>query len=410
MNGANAMASLKQAAPWAAVTEKEATRLPFIVWVVVIATGAAFFGGEGVLGYRMSGLAWLIPLFFSILSILKSSGRVKFPFKLWLPWIFVLLIYLAYSKYPSLQRTVQMICPLVVGLAVSTCKVSTSQLRSFVRLCKRFSMAMVLIALLNTGVLLTGKIPLTTGLAPQAMTAVLLCSLFASSYAIGSKKDLFWWTLMAGLGVFTVVRTSIIAAGITLPLTLAPMGLRKRLLILMAVLLVSVGVFHTERVQKKMFRSGRGEISDISSPDFKDTGRFRLWDLMKLRIRQEPWFGHGTGSGEAFVLGITGGLRYPHNDWLLTLHDQGILGASVFALCILMALFHAWRRAQLETGETRLLFLAGASAFIPFVVIMLGDNVMVYVSYFGNLHFTILGLAYAASRGKSNSAGKPISH
>jgi O-antigen ligase len=232
------------------------------------------------------------------------------------------------------------------------------------------------------------------------MTAVLLCSLFATSYSFGRRKDVFWWALMACFSVFTVVRTSIIAAGITLPLTLGPMGLKKRLLILMAVLLVSLGLFYTERVQHKMFYSGRGEISDIRTPDFKDTGRFRMWDLMKMRIKQKPWLGYGTGSGEALIFFITKGVRYPHNDWLLTLHDQGIFGTTIFASCIFMALFHAWRRARLEPGETRLLFLAGASAFIPFVVIMLGDNVMVYASYFGNLHFTILGLAYAASRNK----------
>jgi O-antigen ligase len=384
------------------LVRQEGSQLPIIVWVVVIATGAAFFGGEGVFGYRMSGLAWVIPLFFSILAVLRNSTRIRFPYKIWLPWLSVLLVYVPFSEFRSLQRTIQLICPLIVGAAVSTCSTDPFQFMQFVRLSKGFSVAICLIALLNTGVLLTGRIPLVTGLSAQAMTGVLLCSLFAASYSAGNRKDLFWWALMAALPVFAVTRTTMLAAGITLPLTLGPMGLKKRVLILMAVSLVSLGLFHTERVQRKMFYSGQGEISDIRSQDFKDTGRFRLWDLMKVRIRQKPWFGHGTGSGEAYVVSITGGLRYPHNDWLLTLHDQGILGTSVFAVCILMALTHAWRRAAQESGDLRVLFLAGASAFIPFAVIMFSDNVMIYASYFGNLHFTILGLAYAASASKGD--------
>ncbi|MFC1828168.1 hypothetical protein ACFL0O_00980 [Thermodesulfobacteriota bacterium] len=63
-----------------------------------------------------------------------------------------------------------------------------------------------------------------------------------------------------------------------------------------------------------------------------------------------------------------------------------------------VTLFHALRSAKTAAPENRLLFLTGASAFVFMALMMITDNIMVYVSYFGNLHFTILGIAYAAEK------------
>jgi hypothetical protein len=407
---------IKQAAsyPEGITSENLMGSLPVIVWVIVIATGAAIAGGKGILGYHVSGLAWFIPLVFSALVILKGPEQIRFPFKLWLPWIIVLLLYYVKSEFTALQRTIQLMCPIVVGMAVSTCKIEPDQFKSFIRLCKYFSIVIVFIALFKTGLLLTGKIPTITGLAAQSMTAVLLCCLFAAGYAKGNKIDLLWWGLMAAVPIYAVTRISILSSSLTLPFTFAPLTLRKRIVFTFIILVVALILFYTPRIQKKMFYSGKGELSDIfkTNPskkshkkffkdDFMDTGRDSMWKVMRYRVRQKPWLGHGTGSGETFIKKLTGGLAYPHNDWLLTMHDQGILGTTVYALCLLLAMFHALFKAKTASGEARLLFLAGASSFIPFALIMFTDNIMVYSSYYGNLQFTILGLAYAAEAPKT---------
>jgi O-antigen ligase len=394
------------------VAEKESKQLPLIVWIVVIATGFAIAAGKGLLGFRVSGLAWVIPLFFSALVILRGPEKIKFPFLLWLPWIVVLILYYVTSKYTALQRTVQLMCPLVVGTAVSTCKIESNQLKIFIKLCKHFSIAIIIIALFKTGLLLTGKIPWVTGLAAQAITSVLLCCLFAASYASGNRIDLFWWGLMIAFPLYAVTRTAILTAGLTLPLTFAPLSLRKRVVIISLIFVVGLALFYTERMQHKMFYSGKGDFTDIFKKgsskrsrtniftgNFADSGRGFMWNSMRRRIIQKPWFGYGTGAGEAFIKKITGGLSYPHNDWLLTLHDQGIFGTILYSLCLILATLHALERAKRSSGEVRLLFLAGASSFIPFALIMFTDNIMIYASYFGNLQFTMLGLAYAGEKG-----------
>jgi hypothetical protein len=378
--------------------EGETAALPGIVWVIIIATGLACMGGKGVLGFKMSGLTWFIPLVFAGFTIIRNPRQIRFPLWIWLPWVLLLLIYLSVSRYPSLQRTVQLICPIVVGAAVSTSKLSASQVTGFLRVIKGFAIAIIIIAAFKTGLLLTGKIPSVTGLAAESITALLLCCLFAAQYVEGKHLNLYWWALMAALPVYALTRTAIMCAGITLPFTFAPLRVDKRILFLIVAIIVGVTLFYTVRVQKKMFYSQKGTISEVMEGKVADSGRFYMWELFEKRIKQRPWLGRGTGSGQAFTSATTHvkHTTYPHNDWLLTLYDHGILGTGVYALSIIIASLNAWRMARSAKGETRSLLFAGASSFVVLAIMMMTDNIMVYSSFYGNLQFTFLGLGYAA--------------
>ena len=118
---------------------------------------------------------------------------------------------------------------------------------------------------------------------------------------------------------------------------------------------------------------------------------------MNQEISKRLWLGHGSNASEELVLSITGySLTHPHNDWLRLEYDYGYIGTGVFILCMLAQVVHAFLMARKSSGESRILFYAGASAFIPFVLIMFTDNIILYAAFFGNLHFTMLGLAYAS--------------
>ncbi len=73
------MINIKQAALYSNEVKRDAKPLPSIVWVVIIATVAALIGGKGILGYNVSGLAWFVPLLFSVLVILRDPGKLRFP-------------------------------------------------------------------------------------------------------------------------------------------------------------------------------------------------------------------------------------------------------------------------------------------------------------------------------------------
>jgi len=102
-------------------------RLPPLVIVVLVFTVVAFFGGRQVLGYKISGISWVVPMAVALLVLARNLDRVAFPFVFWLPWALLLLTYLAIVDYRLIdtrvvpvQRTLQVLSPEIVGMAVSS--------------------------------------------------------------------------------------------------------------------------------------------------------------------------------------------------------------------------------------------------------------------------------------------------
>lgn len=380
--------------------------LPGLILVVVFFTVLAFFGGS-LFGYNLSGLGWVVPLAIALLIVVKNFSKVSFPYVIWLPWglfLFTQLLFVDYANLDPrvipLQRTLQLLCPVFVGMAASTYRPTQIMTESFITLCRYLAFILLGVTALKTGILLTGKLPDVTGLAAEVMTVMLLCTLFINRYLLfKEKKDIQLWAMLAFVPFVAVTRTAIAVTLLTFPLAFGPMKLSRRLAVLVLIILLAIAAFYSPRVQKKMFYSGQGEMSDVMSADFSTSGRSSMWENMYGNIDDNLLLGFGTGAGETYVYKLTGQAGYPHNDWLLTLYDYGMLGVSLFALCLIMLLVHAKTRAKYCTSPVNnVLFLAGASAIVPFGMMMFTDNIMVYASYFGNLHFTILGLAYGALR------------
>jgi O-antigen ligase len=292
-----------------------------------------------------------------------------------------------------------LVSPIIVGMAVSAGGIREPQLRDFLTLTKLLLFSLFLTVIIKTGFMFTGILPRSSGLSAQSMTAALLCSIFAVEYSMNRKKSLLHWIIGAAIPFIALTRMAITAAGITIPFTFGSLKIKKRLIFLTIIAALGLILFHTERLQKKMFYSGAGTLQDVrlSNPDFFTTGRSRLWDLMIEEIKVKPVWGHGANASEDFVLSVTWGtLTHPHNDWLRLLYDYGFIGTSVFAFCLVAQVIHLLKRAKKTFGVSRILLYAGASSFLPFVLLMFTDNIILYAAFFGNLQFTVIGLVYAA--------------
>lgn len=375
--------------------------VPFVIWVVFVSTLVATVGEFSVLGYQIAGWAWVIPLIVSIFIILRRPLRVNFPTGIWFPWICVVILYFINSGFSHPQRNIMLLCPIVVGIAVSTCPIREIQVKGFLELIGLLVSALFIMVIIKTGLLVKGTLPYSTGLAPQSITAALLCAIFAAGYSINRKADLYRWLMGVVIPVIALTRMAIIATGLTIPLTFASMKVKQRFIFVAIIAALGTSLFYTERVQTKMFYSGSGTLEDmkLSNPDLFTAGRSRLWDLMIKEIKSKPIWGHGANASEEFVLSVTWGmLTHPHNDWLRLLYDYGFIGTSIFAICIVMQVVHLLKRAPRTFGESRVLLYAGASSFLPFVLLMFTDNIILYAAFFGNLQFTIIGLVYGAQK------------
>jgi hypothetical protein len=375
---------------------KAKVKLPFIIWLIFAGTIMAF-SGEQLFGYNMRGLGWFIPFCAAIFILVTRINRVKFPLFLWMLWILVVVGYYFFSDFPALQRSVQILCPIAIAMAISSYRYQEQHIERFFQLINYLSVILIVIIIFRLGLPFTGVLPAVTGLAAEAISAILFSTIYATKYSFGNKNDLKWWWLMASVPFIAVTRTAIGVSGLTLALSWGPMKVSRRILLVVVIIILGFALFHTPRLQKKTFKSGEGEMSDVLSKDFSDNARFFMWKEFDEQIKKKPWFGYGAGAGENFVRKITNNQSgYPHNDWRLTLYDYGRFGTSIYVMCIVLTMLHAYRRSKKAVGSSRLLFLAGASSFIPFMLLMYTDNIMVYVSFFGNLQFTLLGMAYGA--------------
>ena len=377
------------------------SKLPIIVWMVLTTTFfACAFGGTGFLMFSVSGYAWILCFAFAVMVIPANLDNMSFPVLVWLPWGLFVGISSYMSDYTNLQRSAMLLCPIIVGMAASTAKINEEQLFNFGLLVRIFSSSLLFLGAFLTGLLLTGQLPVATGLAPQAITATLLATFFVTGYSYGRVKDLLWWGAIAMLPVLALTRMAIFATGLSLPLTFSPLQFRLRVSLTVVVALLGLALFYTPRVQEKMFMKGEGTLQDIGDEkNLATSGRRYIAEVLLLEIANKPWLGHGANASEELVLKLTNGqLTHPHNDWLRFLYDYGIVGTGLFLLTMLIQIRHLLKKARHSEGEIRTFFSATASSFLPFALIMFTDNIVLYAAFYGNLQFTILGLAYAAEK------------
>lgn len=381
-------------------------KAPFIFLIALVFTFMASFQDVQLFGLNLSGISWFLPMIIALFIIIKHHALMVFPIQIWIPWVVLLFIYLIISdstlldfRVSPLQRTAQLLSPLFVAAAASTYRPTTETLEHCVVMLRRFSYALFVV--LTLGSLATILELQATSLAAQVMTCMLLSIFFITRYfLLQEKEDIFAFLLMTAMPVLAITRMVIAATLFAAPMTFAPLQARRRFSWLVAIIVIGLFIFYLPQVQEKMFLSGEGNISAavIDNPDLETSGRAAMWETLFAEASESPWLGRGTGAGEtaAYLISIVG---YPHNDWLLTYFDHGLVGVLVFLFSNIYMLINCLNSARRARSSTlKFFFLASASMFIPFMAVMYTDNIMVYASFFGILQYTLIGLAHGALR------------
>jgi O-antigen ligase len=365
-----------------------------------------FPGGVGV---QLSPLGWMAPLLVCGVVALRHQRLVSFPLWLWAPWALWVLAYLLFAESANaLQRGVMLLTPLFVSAGFSTVRVDALLIDKFRLWLHRFFWIFIAAAGVSTGLLVSGQLSATSGFAAGAITASLLAAWYAARYARGDARALAYWAVLAVVPVLANTRTGMVAVALTLPLTLAPLSMTKRLIAVAVLVVAGMGVFQMERIQNKMFYSGQGTVSDAvtgvldllkgeepASLDFATSGRRYIHQALIDGLDEAYWLGHGANTSEAISLAFSEA-THPHNDWLRLRYEYGLLGMLLFALTMLGQVGHALWRSRRMPPDAAIFLWVGAGAFLPMALFMFSDNVILYAAWFGNLQFAMLGLGYAA--------------
>ena len=123
-----------------------------------------------------------------------------------------------------------------------------------------------------------------------------------------------------------------------------------------------------------------------------------MFDVLWSGVEKRPVLGNGFNSSRTELLKSGLPTYLPHNDWLKLLHDMGCAGAGLYLITMVLQVLFLVRIASRSAGAHRMLAYGAATAFVPYALIMLTDNVTLYVQYFTNLHFVLIGIVYGALR------------
>jgi O-antigen ligase len=380
----------------------ESAPMPAIVWIILGLLILSCAVNLMMFGKNLTGWAWIggyAVAFFTFAALGFPKGSI--PLWFWLPWVAMVLLYMLLSHHDySVQNAVQMLCPLFVGYVASSIRLSFAHLIKFIFLMRKAGLLFLAILLfVRLPMLLSGILPAITGLAAESISSLIFQSFFLCSFLITRKKiDLALYLGCAAVPIVALTRGAIISSFLLATLCLAPLSMKRRYLIGTIAIAVSLFVFYSNRFQRKMFYSGEGTIRDLTEnrEDVKESGRVFMRELMLAGIDEHPWTGNGGNATWTMLKDARMVLEQPHNDWLRITYNYGLIGLAAYLGALLIQIWHAWRLGRSAPPLIRILFSVAASAFIPYIFLMYTDNILIYVQYFGNMHFLILGLAYGS--------------
>jgi len=247
-----------------------------------------------------------------------------------------------------------------------------------------------------------------------AMIAMLA---LASWKLLGNRKAILLAMLMAVTSFSAVNRTTVMAFAIGCSI-FCIVEFRKLAIVVVPGFYLAAGMilltvpafrekmfYHPEDVQTGSMLTA----SAVNDKEFNNNGRFAMWDkVLNQFFWKNPAMGSGLGStqawfytGEAKEAGC-GIIKIEHSEYVKLLADVGIIGLSLFASAMILAIFQAIWAYRLTTEPMARTFATAAICAIPvFLVCMATDNALLYV-----LPAAQFPMAFAGIASRLATAGK----
>jgi hypothetical protein len=372
------------------------TVIPFLNYVLP-------FIPYNILGFNLTGWAWLIMLVVTLINLYDIKGIV-FPIFFWIPWILYIIIYaITFYSFLGLQLTLQYILPILVGIVVSGFTYETEDLEWIL---SKFRVLCIGIGILFAiGYLFRGGF--TSASAATPMLFSILFSLVAGLYFITRElRYLIYLAVIFLVPVIDVTRMGIAALAVIFVVHFANNNLRNKIIYSAIVVIVVLMVFYSKKFQEKTFFRGHGDLSEISlnyyeNQNIRSSGR-QLWKkALEAGLKEEPVWGNGPRADIIPLTKVTGRVSAEaHNDYLSVRYNYGYVGLGALLSGFILTFISLFRisRKYIENDYIWYLSTCTLTLFISFLMFMYSDNILKYTIFFPNYFFALIGIVYSLKR------------
>lgn len=379
----------------------------FYINVLIFSTLITFLGylpyiSSSFLGLNLTGYGWFLVFITSIIYILFLPSNKKFKSTFIIPWLFYLIISLIINySFQGLQLTLQYIVPFLVFIVMSRFEYTSYKL---ILIFKKIKRAFILCSFFLIIAYVTGRQHIG---ADFVMFVLFIATLLLSLYFYTKNtRFLIAYIITSLFPVLLVTRMAILLIVIVYPFHFANTNKFKKVRIIIFALLAFSAIFFTETVQKKMFISGSGSITDLfeNSENINTSGRTYLAKTMEAGLSKNPVFGNGPRFDYFLFVKNRFEVTEAHNDYLSIRYNYGYFGLILFLLTITMLFIKVYRgRSEDSTIYQKILTATSLTLIIPLLGFMFTDNIVKYSSAFCNFYFGLIGIIFSLKNQKINT-------
>lgn len=368
------------------------TVLTFVFAIIPL----TFIGGQ-LLGFQMSGWAWLLVLAAAGLLVLteplpRRAVGTLLPYLLFLAYACATLAW-SLNANEGVSTLMQFVVPAMVYLLAWRLGPHAGLLT---RLRTASLWGLGVAALLTVAVTGGLQLPLGMDLSSRPMT-ISLAVLFVTA----TLRSTSWrFTVLVGgialaIAMVTGSRMSSLVL-IVMLLTSPSLGLRwqGRVAIAVACVVVVLLVSQTEAFKARFFFDEDASLTDVLtlSSNVNTAGRRELWPLLIHECQSSSLTGLGIASSTLLSFEVSDGvLDHPHNEYIRTYCDEGWIGGILLGLFFLAALLRSWTGAL--TGRYKALHGAAGQVVLALLILAITDNPLSYTAHFMAPLAVVLGLS-----------------
>ncbi len=350
------------------------------------------------LGFFMSGWAWLLELLVLVPlavsePLSRSAVRCLLPYTLFLLYASSTLAWTS-SLQKGVATLAQFAVPAAAYLVAWRVPTRFDIQRTLSKTCLLVLALAVVVIAAFTPIIGSPLGILPAGDRPASMSAVVL---FVGATLV-SKSWRF--TLLVGavtlaLAISTGSRMSL--AVLIIMLLLSPsLGMRwyGRIFLAGVFVILILLVSQTDTFKQRFFFSEDASLMDVLtlSNDVNTSGRRELWPSLQQECSRTSVTGQGIGMASLLSTGLSNGaLAQPHNDYLRTYCEVGLVGSVPFWTLFLWAAFRSWRGAFVDRNVR--LHAAAGQLIIALFVFAITDNSIIYTAQFMAPIAATLGLS-----------------